>query len=118
MVEGTLNEVQVDWTSESSACVVLASGGYPGRYETGVQINGIKEALPGVQVFHAGTSKDDGGGYSTAGGRVLGVTAAAETLNEALRLCYVATQRISWEGMQYRRDIGRFHNTKFRVSGP
>jgi phosphoribosylamine--glycine ligase len=116
MVDGTLDAVDVKWTDQSSACVVLASGGYPGAYDTGAQINGLPEVPPDVQIFHAGTSKDDRGGYLTAGGRVLGVTAAAETLNEALRLCYAATERISWEGMQYRRDIGRFRSSEFKVS--
>ncbi len=120
MVEGTLDEVAVRWTDQSSACVVLASGGYPGAYKTGIQINGLPKvpSHDAVQVFHAGTSKNDRGAYVTAGGRVLGVTAAAETLEDALRLCYEATEQINWEGMQYRRDIGRFHkmSSEFRVS--
>ncbi|HKO60153.1 MAG TPA: phosphoribosylamine--glycine ligase [Pyrinomonadaceae bacterium] len=117
MVDGTLDALDVEWTDQSSACVVLASAGYPGAYETGVQINGLPQVPPGVQVFHSGTSKDNRGGCLTAGGRVLGITAAADTLNDVLRLCYAATDRISWKGMQYRRDIGRFHNSESRVSG-
>lgn len=117
IVDGTLNETSVQWTDQSSACVVMASGGYPGAYKTGLHITGLQDAPEAVQVFHAGTSKTDNGDYATTGGRVLGITAAAETLEEALRLCYSAAEQISWEGVQYRRDIGRFPNSGFRVSG-
>src|SRR5688572_13126310 len=117
MIDGTLNETSVQWTDQSSACVVMASGGYPGAYKTGLHITGLEKAHDAVQIFHAGTSKTDDGDYATAGGRVLGVTSAAETLEQALRLCYRAAEEISWEGMQYRRDIGRFHNSEFLVSG-
>lgn len=118
MVEGRLDQVQVKWTDQSSACVVLASGGYPGAYETGLQITGLQQAGSDgtVEIFHAGTSKNDSGEYVTAGGRVFGVTAAAETLDEALRLCYGAVGQISWEGMQYRRDIGRFTSSELKAS--
>ncbi|HKO45465.1 MAG TPA: phosphoribosylamine--glycine ligase [Pyrinomonadaceae bacterium] len=116
MVDGTLNGMSVEWTDESSACVVMASGGYPGAYETGQQITGLRDAPEGVEVFHAGTSKTENGDYATAGGRVLGVTAAAETLEQALRLCYSAAEQIGWEGVQYRRDIGRFRSSGFGVS--
>ena len=115
MVDGTLNETSVQWTDQSSACVVMASGGYPGAYKTGLHITGLRDAQDAVQVFHAGTSKTDNGDYATAGGRVLGVTAAAETLEQALRLCYSAAERINWEGVQYRRDIGRFSSSEFKV---
>lgn len=109
LADGKLDERDVEWTDQSSACVVLASGGYPGLYQTGVSINGLEDASTGggVQVFHAGTAKTDNG-YETAGGRVLGVTAAAGTLDRALLLCYEAAEKINWDGMQYRRDIGRF----------
>lgn len=121
VIDGKLNAIDVEWTEQSSACVVLASGGYPGAYETGISINGLEEvaSLNAVQVFHAGTSKLETGDYVTAGGRVLGITAAADTLDQALQLCYGAAGKISWEGMQYRRDIGRFVNPsfEFRVSG-
>ncbi len=120
-IEGTLNNIDVEWSQESSACVVLASGGYPAAYRTGISINGLETAATenGVQVFHAGTSRSDEGGYVTAGGRVLGVTATADTLDQALKLCYGAAEKISWEGIQYRRDIGRFRavqGLEFRVS--
>ena len=117
MVDGTLNETSVHWTDQSSACVVMASGGYPGAYKTGLRITGLRDTDEAVQIFHAGTSKTDNGDYATAGGRVLGVTAAAETLEQALRLCYSVAEQISWEGVQYRRDIGRFRSSGFRVSG-
>ena len=117
IVGGTLNETSVQWTDQSSACLVMASGGYPGAYKTGVHITGLRKAHDGVQVFHAGTTKTDNGDYATAGGRVLGITAATETLEEALRLCYSAAEQISWDGVQYRRDIGRFRSSGFGVSG-
>ena len=98
------------WRDQSSACVVLASAGYPGAYETGVSINGLDQILTNndLQVFHAGTAKAEGGGFVTSGGRVLGVTAAEATLEQALASCYGAIDRIEWQGMQFRRDIGRF----------
>jgi phosphoribosylamine--glycine ligase len=113
MIEGKLKDVRVDWSDDSSACVVLASAGYPGAYETGAAIKGLASfplcsALAGeVQVFHAGTSKVDDR-FITAGGRVLGITAAAPTLRHALGSCYGAIEEIGWDGMQYRRDIGQF----------
>ena len=116
MVDGTLNGTSVQWTDQSSACVVMASGGYPGSYKTGLPITGLRDRHDAVQVFHAGTSKTDNGDYETAGGRVLGVTAAAETLEQALRRCYSAAEQINWEGVQYRRDIGRFRSSEFKVS--
>jgi phosphoribosylamine--glycine ligase len=110
MINGDLRNVDVEWTNQSSACVVLASAGYPGAYETGLEINGLEgvSTAGDVQVFHAGTARDEKGRYLTAGGRVLGITAAAATLEQALDSCYRAIDRIAWEGMQYRRDIGQF----------
>jgi phosphoribosylamine---glycine ligase len=109
-IEENLSSVKVEWSDQSSACVVLASAGYPGAYETGVPISGLDHILTNndLQVFHAGTSKASGGGFVTSGGRVLGVTAAAATLDHALVNCYGAIDGIDWQGMQYRRDIGRF----------
>jgi len=107
---GRLDEMTVEWRDESSACVVLASRGYPGKYEKGATIQGLE--LFGtdqrVRVFHAGTSISTAGEILTAGGRVLGVTSTGVSLEEALGHCYEAAQKISWEGMQYRRDIGKF----------
>jgi phosphoribosylamine---glycine ligase len=98
---------KVKWRSGSAVCVVLASGGYPGPYEKGKVITGIEEAeqVPGVTVFHAGTKIVDGK-LVTSGGRVLGVTCYAETLELALEHVYAAVNRIHFDGMHYRRDIG------------
>jgi phosphoribosylamine--glycine ligase len=98
------------WTTSrrASACVALASGGYPGRYTTGHAITGIEaaEAAPGVHVFHAGTARRDGR-LVTAGGRVLGVTAVAADLPAAIAAAYAGVRQISFEGVHYRTDIGR-----------
>jgi phosphoribosylamine--glycine ligase len=107
---GHLDEITVEWSDESSACVVLASRGYPGKYEKGATIHGLEHLGNDgrVRVFHAGTSTSTAGEILTAGGRVLGVTSTGASLEEALGRCYEAAQKISWEGMQYRRDIGKF----------
>ena len=106
-VEGRLSETEFRWKPGASACVVAASQGYPGHYETGKAIAGLAAAasVPGVEIFHAGTRLEDGE-YRTSGGRVLGVTATGETLEAALGSVYEAMGRISFEGMVYRRDIG------------
>ena len=105
-----LRDVKVDWSDDSSACVVLASKGYPGEYKTGIRITGLESLAEDerVSVFHAGTSLSEQGEFLTAGGRVLGVTATGSTLETALERCFGAVGRIGWEGMQYRRDIGKF----------
>ena len=105
---GTLGRLDVGWSEGSSACVVAANKGYPGKYESGAVIEGLEE-IDGdrVQVFHAGTSRAANGSYTATGGRVLGVTAAAAHLRTALDLCYHSLGKISWQGMQFRRDIGR-----------
>jgi phosphoribosylamine--glycine ligase len=106
---GTLSRTPVRWSAEASACVVLAARGYPARAETGARIEGLERAArrEGVQVFHAGTSRGAGGEWLTAGGRVLGVTATGHTLDRALARCYDAVSEITWDGMHYRRDIGK-----------
>jgi len=106
-VDGTLADTPLRWMSGASACVVASSGGYPGSYKNGFPISGLAAAaqVPGVQVFHAGTAHV-GGQTVTAGGRVLGVTAAADSLDQALARAYQALAEISFEGMYYRRDIG------------
>jgi phosphoribosylamine--glycine ligase len=109
MYGGTLGSLKVEWAEGSSACVVAANKGYPGKYETGGVIEGLDQ-VETVQVFHAGTAKDADGRITATGGRVLGVTAAAETLNDALKHCYSALTTIYWPGMQYRRDIGKGRN--------
>jgi phosphoribosylamine--glycine ligase len=105
--DGTLSELELRWSAGASACVIASSSGYPGSYETGFPISGLENAarIPGVQVFHSGTSleKDQ---LLTAGGRVLGVTAAASSLEEALNRAYLAMGEIQFKGMYFRRDIG------------
>jgi phosphoribosylamine--glycine ligase len=105
---GKLGEVDIEWSSGSSACVVLASRGYPAKAETGSIIHGLERAAQHEQVsiFHAATTRSNGD-WLTAGGRVLGVTATGENLDFALQRCYGAVREITWEGLQYRRDIGR-----------
>ncbi|HEX8922218.1 MAG TPA: phosphoribosylamine--glycine ligase [Pyrinomonadaceae bacterium] len=110
VARGGLGKVPVRWSNESSACVVLASRGYPSRPETGARIEGLERAAQheGVSIFHAGTSRSASGDWLTAGGRVLGVTTADQTLERALDRSYAAVQDIHWDGMHYRRDIGKF----------
>ncbi len=111
---GKLREVSVNWTDESSACVVLASRGYPGAYEKGLRIEGLDRSggVKNAEVFHAGTTKSNQGEFLTSGGRVLGVTATGNSLKMALDRCYGACETIKWTGMQYRRDIGRFRDPR------
>jgi phosphoribosylamine--glycine ligase len=106
-VEGRLSDTEFRWKPGASACVIASSGGYPGSFQTGFEITGLDQVakMPGVQVFHSGTAFS-GGKVRTSGGRVLGVTAAAATLTEALDKAYEALGRIHFEGMYYRRDIG------------
>lgn len=108
VARGELARIKPQWSDEAATCVVLASGGYPGHYATGALINGIDEAeqLESVVVFHAGTRRNASAEVETAGGRVLGVTARAGTLEEATRRAYQAVSKIQFAGMQYRRDIG------------
>ena len=105
-IDGRASDGDFRWSSDAAVCVVLASGGYPGTYENGKKILGLEEAgaVEGVKVFHAGTTKRDGGFY-TAGGRVLGVTARGADLDSALRRAYEAVGKIGFEGMHYRKDI-------------
>ena len=104
----TLGSVDVSWSAGSSACIVAANKGYPGKYESGAVIEGLDEVDRDlVQVFHAGTSRSADGRFTATGGRVLGVTAAADDLRTALGHCYESLGRIHWPGMQFRRDIGR-----------
>lgn len=115
LVNCDLRNTAVDWSSKSSACVVLASEGYPGGYKIGLPISGLERvdsARDDLQVFHAGTSKRDGNGFITTGGRVLGIAAAGASLKDALQNCYASIKPIAWEGMQYRRDIGQFQEPR------
>jgi phosphoribosylamine--glycine ligase len=107
VAEGRGLPTSVAWRPEAAVCVVLASGGYPGEYRTGFPIEGVEraEAHPGVTVFHAGTGRSDGR-LTTAGGRVLGVTALGPDIASAVRLAYAGAAEIRFDGMHYRRDIG------------
>ena len=104
---GRVDASKLKWKSGASACVVMTSGGYPGKFETGREITGLREAdqVSGVKVLHAGT-KWDGDKIVTSGGRVLGVTAAGVTLDEALGAAYEAAQKIHFAEAHYRKDIG------------
>jgi len=104
--DGRLSDVKIDLVEDAAVTVVLASGGYPGAYETGVEIHGLPEAaaLESVSVFHAGTTELDDR-VVTAGGRVLAVSALGPTLSDARARAYEACGLLSFEGMQYRRDI-------------
>lgn len=104
-VEGDLDTIVPKWQEGSAVCVVLASGGYPGSYEKGKPIEGLKNKSDNPLVFHAGT-RFENRKFLTNGGRVLGVTALAETLEEAIQGAYEASGRIDFEGKQYRTDIG------------
>jgi phosphoribosylamine---glycine ligase len=106
-VEGRVGDTELRWKPGASACVIAASSGYPGSYVTGRRISGLEDAanVPGVEIFHSGTGLVEGN-YVTEGGRVLGVTATAATLEQSLSRVYQALGRIQFEGMYYRRDIG------------
>ena len=106
-VDGRLADIELRWTPGASACVVASSAGYPGSYKTGFPITGLSAAarVPGVQVFHAGSAQA-GSQLLTNGGRVLGATAAAPSLEEALARAYKAIAEIHFEGIYYRHDIG------------
>jgi phosphoribosylamine--glycine ligase len=113
MLDGKLAETQIRWRGGNSACVVLAVEGYPHKPRRGDLIDGLDAAarVENTAIFHAGTEleklQDGAASFVTAGGRVLSVTATGSTLEKALRTAYEAASRISWTGMQYRRDIGK-----------
>lgn len=105
---GTLSPDMVSWDDDWAVSVVLTSAGYPGSYEKGKKIVGVEDAnaMPGVTVYHAGTALDADGSLVTAGGRVLDVTAVADTFEDARNLAYEACDKIWFEGKTYRHDIG------------
>ena len=107
VARGHLEPAKLRWKPGASVCVVVASGGYPGKFETGKKIEGLTDVSQntGVILFHAGT-RGEAGSIVTSGGRVLGVTAVAPTLNAAVAEAYRSIGRIHFEGMHYRRDIG------------
>jgi phosphoribosylamine--glycine ligase len=108
IIDEKLSEVNIEWDDNAAVCVIAASGGYPGKYATGIEISGIDKAEANGEtiVFHAGTSCS-GGRYYTAGGRVLGVTAVESTMEKAIEKAYAGIAKIQFEGMHYRKDIGR-----------
>ncbi len=106
VANNTLADLNIQWSDEACVGVVLASGGYPGSYETGLPIEGLDDLDDDVIVFHAGTSRDDDGRLVTSGGRVLTVSAFGPTLEAARDKAYANVQRVHFEGMHYRRDIG------------
>lgn len=103
----TLGELAVEWSTEACACVIVASGGYPGTYRKGCIIKGLDQngQVKDATIYHAGTAISSEG-FVTSGGRVLGVTATGESLSKALERCYAAAEQISFDGHYYRRDIG------------
>lgn len=104
----TLDSLPIKWSREACACVVMASGGYPGSYEKGLEITGLDAdgQLENAVVYHAGTLLQEGK-YRTNGGRVLGVTAKGKTVPDALKQAYAAVSRIHFDGAMYRQDIGK-----------
>ena len=104
---GTLDTLDIRWRDEAACCLVLASGGYPGAYQTGYPISGLEEAGKTAVVFHAGTKSGEHGQILTSGGRVLGVTATGETLDKAIGAAYDSARRITFTDMHLRTDIGR-----------
>lgn len=107
--ETRLGQLEVRWSDEASACVVLAARGYPAKPEIGARIEGLERAAQheNVALFHAATARGAEGEWLTAGGRVMSVTATGQTLDVALSRCYQAARDIHWDGIHYRRDIGR-----------
>lgn len=106
MLSNSLDEITIEWEAGNSACVVLAAKNYPNKPETGDIIHGLENDFGDAEIFHAGTAKDADGSFVTSGGRVLSVTATGESLDEALQKAYQSVEKISWNGMQFRRDIG------------
>jgi phosphoribosylamine--glycine ligase len=106
-IDGSLDGLKLAWKPEAAVCVVMAAGGYPGSYQKGLPIAGLKEAakLDSVCVFHAGTRRQDDGAIVTDGGRILGVTALGRTIDGAARRAYEAVEQIHFDGAQFRRDI-------------
>ena len=103
---GTLSDLDIEWSDDACTCVIMASGGYPKSYPKGIEISGLTDGqLDGVTVYHAGTAVKDGK-LVTSGGRVLGVTALGSDIKDALAKSYAAVEKISFDGAHYRKDIG------------
>jgi len=107
IIDEKLDTCKIEWNDNAAVCVILASGGYPGKYPKGIEIKGLDavKKLPDISVFHAGTAKD-GDKIVTAGGRVLGVTAVEANLDLAIKKAYEAVKYVNFDGMHYRKDIG------------
>ena len=105
--EGSLERIKLEWRRQVTTCVILSSAGYPGKYETGKTIEGLsqlshmKRGFP----FWAGVKRENGN-LITSGGRVLGITASADTIKESIRQAYRGVSKVHFEGMHYRHDIG------------
>ncbi|MFZ5639273.1 MAG: phosphoribosylamine--glycine ligase [Bacillota bacterium] len=106
IIDKRLAGMDIRWQPEAAVCVVMASDGYPGDYQKGKVITGLAEAAKDAVVFHAGTAAKDGQ-IVTAGGRVLGVTALGKTIPDAIANVYKAVEKIHFDGVHYRKDIGR-----------
>jgi phosphoribosylamine--glycine ligase len=115
VAHGRLADVPVEWSEDATVGVVMASGGYPGAYETAFPIAGIEDVDPGVQVFIAGARRDEAGVLRTSGGRVLCVVASAPTTQEARTRAYDNVRRITFEGAHYRTDIAATANQTIEV---
>jgi phosphoribosylamine--glycine ligase len=109
VVDEKLDEKLIEWDKRAAVCVVLAAGGYPGKYEKGIPIEGTEKVnqLRNAYVFHAGTKMQSSGQIVTAGGRVLGVTALGDNIKFAIENAYRAVSLINFSGMHYRKDIGK-----------
>ena len=111
IIDEKLSDLDIEWDDGACACVIMASGGYPGKYDKGIPIEGLDKngQVEGATVYHAGTkcSEYAGGGFLTNGGRVLGVTAKGANLDEALAKAYAAVDKIKFKGAHFRTDIGR-----------
>jgi len=114
VIDGNLEHIKVESSDKAAVGVVLASGGYPGKYHTGFPVSGLNDIDSDVQVFHAGTKLNDDGQVVTSGGRVLTVVASGKTLEEAREKVYDNVPRISFEGCYYRKDIALIENTEVK----
>ncbi len=106
-IDGNLASEKIEWDNRTSICVVMSSEGYPGDYEKGREITGLEklDGIEAVEVFHAGTTLSNGR-LVTSGGRVLGITALGDGIENAIDSVYKALEYVSWEGAHYRHDIG------------
>ena len=107
-IAGTLNKIDIKWSNKSAVCVVLASGGYPEKYEKNIQIFGLDKVKENdAIIFHAGTKKDDSGNVLTSGGRVLVLTSIADNIKAAIDKVYAIIPKVSFDKMHYRKDIAQ-----------